>query len=291
MKFDFNENPVGAVATVVGCVTAALVAAVVLFGSWITVPTGSVGVKRTNGAATAILSPGLHFKAPLVQDVVEVSTQSETLTWEKLQAYSKDQQPVDTLISLQVRLDPDAMLDLYRQFGTGVRARAVVPPAEAAIKEVMGQYSAVNIVQDRTRLGADLLARVKQEIKTPGVIVEAVNLQNVDFSDTYEHSIEQRMQAEVEVAKLQQNAQREQVQAQIVVTQAKAKADAAVAAAEAEARAIKMRGEAEAAAITARGQALRDNPALVSLTAAEKWNGVLPTTMVPGSSVPFVSVK
>jgi hypothetical protein len=24
---------------------------------------------------------------------------------------------------------------------------------------------------------------------------------------------------------------------------------------------------------------------------AERWNGVLPTTMVPGSSVPFVSVK
>jgi hypothetical protein len=24
---------------------------------------------------------------------------------------------------------------------------------------------------------------------------------------------------------------------------------------------------------------------------AEKWNGVLPTTMVPGSAVPFVSLK
>jgi hypothetical protein len=27
------------------------------------------------------------------------------------------------------------------------------------------------------------------------------------------------------------------------------------------------------------------------LVAAEKWNGVLPTTMVPGNSVPFVNVK
>jgi hypothetical protein len=33
------------------------------------------------------------------------------------------------------------------------------------------------------------------------------------------------------------------------------------------------------------------NPNLVALVPAERWNGVLPTTMVPGSAVPFVSVK
>ena len=40
-----------------------------------------------------------------------------------------------------------------------------------------------------------------------------------------------------------------------------------------------------------RGKALGNNPNLVTLVQAERWNGVLPTTMVPGSSVPFVSVK
>jgi hypothetical protein len=29
----------------------------------------------------------------------------------------------------------------------------------------------------------------------------------------------------------------------------------------------------------------------VTLVQAEKWNGALPTTMVPGSAVPFVSLK
>ena len=51
------------------------------------------------------------------------------------------------------------------------------------------------------------------------------------------------------------------------------------------------RGEAEAAAIEARAKALGTNPNLVTLVQAERWNGVLPTTMVPGSAVPFVSVK
>jgi hypothetical protein len=41
----------------------------------------------------------------------------------------------------------------------------------------------------------------------------------------------------------------------------------------------------------ARAKALSTNPNLVTLVQAELWNGVLPTTMVPGSAVPFVSVK
>jgi hypothetical protein len=49
--------------------------------------------------------------------------------------------------------------------------------------------------------------------------------------------------------------------------------------------------EAEAAAVEARGKALTSNPNLVTLLQAERWNGVLPTTMVPGAAVPFVSVK
>jgi regulator of protease activity HflC (stomatin/prohibitin superfamily) len=88
------------------------------------------------------------------------------------------------------------------------------------------------------------------------------------------------MLAEVEVQKVQQNAQREKVQAEIAVIQAKAEADA-----------VKLKGDAEAHAINARGKALRDNPSLVELVQAEKWNGVLPTTMVPGQTVPFINVK
>ena len=58
------------------------------------------------------------------------------------------------------------------------------------------------------------------------IIVESVQLENIEFSQNYLHSIEQRMLAEVEVQKLQQNAEREKVQAQITVTQATAKANA-----------------------------------------------------------------
>ena len=132
------------------------------------------------------------------------------------------------------------------------------------------------------------------------IVIESVQLENIEFSANYLHSIEQRMLAEVEVQKLQQNAEREKVQAQITVTQANANAVRAEAQAnadatrlngEAQASNIKITGEAQAAAIEARARALGTNPNLVTLVQAEKWNGVLPTTMVPGSAVPFVSIK
>jgi uncharacterized membrane protein YqiK len=63
-----------------------------------------------------------------------------------------------------------------------------------------------------------------------------------------------------------------------------------VTAAKAEADAIRLKGEAEAAALQAKSAALRDNPSYVALTAAEKWDGKLPTTFVPGSTVPFVTI-
>jgi regulator of protease activity HflC (stomatin/prohibitin superfamily) len=138
----------------------------------------------------------------------------------------------------------------------------------------------VTAIQERERLGQEITAAIQKASTGPMLIVESVQVENIDFSDAYEQSIEQRMLAEVEVQKVQQNAQREKVQAEIKVIQAKADADA-----------VRLQGDAEASAINARGKALRDNPGLVDLVAAEKWNGVLPTTMVPGATVPFINVS
>ena len=123
-----------------------------------------------------------------------------------------------------------------------------------------------------------------------GIIIEGVQIENIDFSDAYETAIEAAAQAEAAVRKAKQELEQKKVDAERVVVQATADATARVTAAKAEADAIRLKGEADAAAIAAKGAALRDNPALVNLTATEHWDGKLPTTMVPGSAVPFVQV-
>ncbi|WP_375459199.1 SPFH domain-containing protein [uncultured Enterovirga sp.] len=96
---------------------------------------------------------------------------------------------------------------------------------------------------------------------------------------------------ETEVQRLRQNANREKVQAEITVTQANARANGVRAQAQAETDSIRLKDEAEATAIRARVAALGENPNLVTLVQAERWNGILATTMVPGAAVPMISVS
>lgn len=78
--------------------------------------------------------------------------------------------------------------------------------------------------------------------------------------------------------------------AEIVRVNAQAQADAQVIKAKARAEATKIAGEAEAYAIRAKGEALKENRQLVDLTTAEKWDGKLPATMTPNSTVPFINI-
>ena len=168
----------------------------------------------------------------------------------------------------------------------------LTPHVFQELKVVFGRYSAVRAIQERAKLNADVFAAIRDSMAgDPELVLESVQVENIDFSGQYVQSIEQRMQAEIEVQRIGQQFQQQEVQAKITVVNAQAAADARIAAAKADAQAIALRGEAEAAAIKARGDALKQNPDLVALTAAERWDGRLPATMVPGSAVPFIGVK
>lgn len=279
---------------IVGIVCAAvgvILALTIVLGSWYTIDQGERGVLLRNGAVIGTAEPGLGFKTPWIEDVVEISVQTQTRTFTKLVAYSRDQQPAEMRVSVTYRLLPDQVVDIYSQFGgaDGIATRLLDPRVHSETKTVFGRFNAITAIQDRTRLNTDVAAAVRDAVDGP-MIVESVQIENIDFSDAYEASIEQRMLAEVEVQKLQQNAEREKVQAQIAVTQANARADAVRAAALADSEAIRLRGDAEAAAIRARGTALAENPLLPQLVVAERWDGVLPRQMVPGSAVPFLNL-
>lgn len=160
------------------------------------------------------------------------------------------------------------------------------------VKVVFGQFTAQKAITDRGKLNSDAADALREAISyDPIFTIEGVQIEDIAFSPDYIRSVENRMQAEVQVQQKQQELAQEKIKADIALTQATGRANSVVAEARANADAIRLRGEAEASAIAARSKALADNPAIIALTQAEKWNGVLPSTMVPGSSVPFISVK
>jgi regulator of protease activity HflC (stomatin/prohibitin superfamily) len=253
-----------------------------VFGSFYTVDQGERGVVLEFGAAKKVTGAGLHWKTPFVESVRKISMRVSCISWDEMSAYSKDQQPATMSVKVCYQADPETtkVLSLYENYKTAKGySRAVIQPSTLeAVKSVFGQFNAVRAIQERGQLNTDVETRISNNANAEMMIV-SVDIQNIVFSEAYERSVEERMQEQVLVEKAAQTEEREKIAANIKVIQA-----------EAEATRVRLAGEAEAAAINARGEALRNNPELVTLVAAEKWDGKLPTTQVPGSALPFLQI-
>lgn len=294
----------GIFGVVVGVVALFLVGT--LWGCFYTVDQRERAVVLRNGAVVGEADPGLHFKLPVIENFVRVSVEEHRVNFEGMEAYSRDRQPAILRVSVLYAVVPSRVTEVYARFtgSPGLEDRVIRPKVLEQTKNVFGQFDAVTAVQDRARLNAAVATAIHDAIDgmNAPLTLRAVQIENIAFSPDYIKSVEAQVQAAVEVERLKQNALREQVQAQIAVTQAtgradalraeaRARADATVAQATAEAQATRLRGEAEATAIKARGEALGANPNLVTLTQAERWDGKLPTTMVPGAAVPMLTVR
>jgi regulator of protease activity HflC (stomatin/prohibitin superfamily) len=256
-----------------------LIVLYVVFTSWYIVDQGERAVVLRLGAIVGESGPGPHFKLPWVDTVRKITVQNQNRQYRGLEAYSRDQQPANLTVSVSfVPRDPSA---IYEQYGDldGAIMRLIDPRVMAEVKTIFGQYDAVRAIQERAGLNADISTAVTSVITGPIQII-SVQIENIDFSEAYEQSVEQRMLAQVEIQRREQNLRTTEVEAQIARTRA-----------EGEAEAIRLRGEAEAAAIRARADALRANADLVQLQAVEKWDGKLPATMVPNSAMPFINLQ
>jgi len=229
---------------------------------------------------------------PVFDTIKRISVQNLTVQYDKVSAYSKDQQTAEIRVSVSFHVPPGDVILLYSEYGSveGLTSRLVDRQVPTQVENVFGQYTAISAVQNRVTFVKDVTKAIRDAVKGP-LVIDGVQIENIDFSDAYEKSIELRMQAEVLVQTEKQNLEKEKVQAQIAVTQANGQADSSLARARADAEATRIKGEAEATAIKARAQALAQNQNLVELTKAERWNGVLPTTMIPNATIPFLNAS
>jgi regulator of protease activity HflC (stomatin/prohibitin superfamily) len=261
-------------------------------GGFYTVDEKERAVLLRNGALVEVSEPGLHFKVPVIDSVREISVATDTVMFDGLPAYSMDQQAATLRVSVSFNVDPSQVAELYKTYGSieNMVNRLISRHVPTQVENTFGKYTAIRAVQERGNFVADTMKAVREHAVGP-VQIESVQIENIDFSDAYEQTIEDRMKAEIQVKTREQMLETEKVQAEIRVTQAKAEAEAKLEQARADAEATRLRGDAEADAIKARAAALASNQNLVELTKAEKWNGQLPATMIPNAAIPFLSVK
>jgi regulator of protease activity HflC (stomatin/prohibitin superfamily) len=270
----------------------ALAVVATLLGTSYTVNDRERGVILRNGKVIGIADAGLHLKIPVVDSVVFLPITNQAIKFDKLTAYSRDQQTATLRVSVSYHIAEADVKDVYTKFSSleGLESRLIARQVPTQVENVFGRYAAADAVQRRNEFGVDIEKAIRSTVVGP-LIIDSVQVENIDFDESYEENIRKMMEKEVAIA-TQKNDTLLKIQInQATVNAAQAEADSQLARAKANAEATRLNGDAEAYAIEVKAKALAQNQNLVELTKAEKWDGALPTTMVPNSSVPFLNVK
>lgn len=263
-------------------------------GSFFQVDEGERAVVVNQGKLDSIAPPGFHLKTPFISDAHTISMRTQTMEFPEEPVYTGDRQTATVTFSVNYAAVPtDAEIaNLYREFQTleGIESRLLKRQVKEAIKNVFGTFTAESAIRERGRLNNEVASAIA-DLGNGLIKIEGVNLENINFSDAVETAAEDRAKAEMATNTKKEEQKKAVVQNEINVSAAQAEADANLARKKAEADGIRAVGEAEAAAIKAKSDALQQSPNLVELTKAERWDGKLPTSFVPGSAIPFVNIK
>ncbi len=249
-------------------VVGGLIAVILLFGAFVTIPSGYCGVLTTFGAASQnVLAPGLHFKLPVAQGIVKmnVQVQKNQLTEH---AASLDLQDVETTVATNWNINNSDASWIYQQIGMEdvLNDRIIQPVVSNAIKAVVAHYNAEELVEKRDQVREQIEDLIRKNLKPyhVNVDVDGVSITNFEFSPDYENAIEQKQVA-------QQRAQ----QAEYELQQAKVEAEREVAQAQ---------GQAEAQKLLQ--QTL--TPQLIQQQAIQKWDGHLPNVVGGNGVLPMI---
>lgn len=259
-----KKNPAGKIAK---AVVTGVFALIVLGSAITTVPAGHTGVVVTMGKVSdRMLSEGMHFKLPFVQNVVKINNQIQVYEVDA-PAVSRDLQTVSSTIAVNYSVNETDSASIYQRIGVNYQAVTLTPAVQESVKSVTAKYTAEELITERSAVGEQMRDILNAKVGEYGLVIEKFNIVNFDFSEEFNRAIEQKQVAEQNLLKTKTEQEQE-----IVV--AKAEAEKKVISAEAAAKATKKQAEAQAEA----NQLINDSLTELVLEnkMLEKWDGQLP---------------
>jgi len=274
------------------------------FSGVYTVSEGHIGVITRFSEAITQVSPGLNWKIPFVDGVTELEVR-ERKNVEELSASTSNRLPITAKVSVNWSLNPDDSLSFYKRYRTlgQFEERVLDRLLRKAGKTNIAKYDAVDLIKNREVTTAAIEADIRDLSANYPISIVSVQIENITLPPAYLESVEAKLKAKEASLKEKYNLAKQKLVAQQDVQTAEAQRDARKVkadgtaykiktVAEAEANAIIVKGQAEAKAIKAVNVALSENSqAVIDLQKAKTWDGKLPTQMIPGTTVPFLSVK
>lgn len=234
-------------------VIVAIIGVILIPGSFHTVEAGQIAVVKHLGEARNVRQPGTYFDFWLTEtyEMYDSKVQNMEIA---TQAYSKDAQTMSIAMTVQYQINSAKAIDIANQYGSILLlAERIESIAIEKAKATLSSYSAMNIIETRSSISPKVEDVIKEAVNEEYCVdIVAVVLTNIDFSDAFEKTVEDKMIAEQEKLKAEYeketaivNAEKElevaKLDAQAKIEKAKADAEAQIKVAEAEAKAIKLR--------------------------------------------------
>jgi len=235
-----------------------------------------IGVITRLGAINRIVDEGLHFKVPFIESVTKMKIQEQKFVV-GTQSYSKDGQTVDVEVTVNYMLKRESAERVFREARNNYQDIFIAPVITPATEETLSKYTAQGLIENRTTLPIEIKNMIITRIGDKGILVKGVEITALDFDDTYESAIRNKQVKEQEaLAQVNVTKQEEEKKKQEIL--------------KAEALAERTRLESQALASQQGEKVITKIYAEAALEAAKKWNGVLPTQMIPGQTLPFIQL-
>lgn len=244
----FKVNVLGVIVAVVGVLGMILVPS-----SFHTVEAGQIAVVKHLGEAKNVRTAGTYFDFWVTEkyEYYDAKVQNMDIS---TQAYSKDAQTMSIAMNVQYKIDESKVIDIANQYGTiDLLANRIESIATEKTKATLSSYSAMNIIETRATISPLVEETIKAAVDEEYCVeIVAVVLTNIDFSEAFEKTVEDKMIAEQEKLKAEYeketaivNAEKElevaKLQAQAKIEKAKADAEAQIEVARAEAESVKLK--------------------------------------------------
>ena len=159
-----------------------------------------------------------------------------------------------------------------------IEARLLIPNITSVTKNMTGKYKAEELIQNRSLLQEGVEEELRTLLAEDGIAIVDVNIEDIDFENSFEENIRKKVAAEVQAATTKNETATKQELANQKIVAANADAESQRIAADAEAYSIKVVQEQ-----------LAQSPEYVEYQKVNKWNGQFPEVM--GNTVnPFVTI-
>ena len=257
---DGDAKPVWKIARWVGLGVAALFALLLFFipGSYHTVDAGEIVVVKHLGEIRDVRTAGTYFDFWITEkyDVYDAKVQTLDI---RDNAYSKDAQTMNLTMTVQYQIDTGKVKQIATTYGSLEALSAKISSVSIErTKSVLSSYSAMEIIETRASISPEVEKTIKGAIsESYYVSINTAVLTNIDFSDAFEQTVEQKMIAEQEQLKAQYEAEKAKIEAEAKanVARIQAEAELAVAKLAAEARIAAAEGDAKAQIAIAKAEA------------------------------------